>query len=77
MPCLSRALEWMRAVLSGLLPPDKRTSPAPQRQQHAKRLSHESWERAGAMVRPYVATLGEAPRYARTGAQADPWGDAG
>lgn len=109
MPCLSRALEWIRAVLPGLRTPGKHTGPVVsrtsstrpssevlsarpdvarrrhgdrhasplQRQQHVKRFLPEPWERAGAMVRPYVVALGEAPRHARTGAQADPWGDAG
>jgi hypothetical protein len=35
--------------------------------------AEEAWERTGAMVRPYVAHLGEAPRNSRTGAQAAPW----
>lgn len=34
-----------------------------------------AWEDTGAMVRPYVAHLGSAPRTARTGCQADPWGN--
>lgn len=34
------------------------------------------WEDTGAMVRPYVAHLGEAPRSARAGAQVHPWGAA-
>jgi hypothetical protein len=34
------------------------------------------WEDTGAMVRPCVAHLGEAPRTARAGAQTDPWGNA-
>jgi hypothetical protein len=32
------------------------------------------WEDTGVIVRPYVAHLGSAPRTARTGTQADPWG---
>lgn len=34
------------------------------------------WEYTANLVRPYVASLGEAPRTARAGVQADPWGDA-
>ncbi len=32
------------------------------------------WEAPGALVRPYVAHLGDVPRTARTGVPADPWG---
>ena len=35
--------------------------------------AEEAWERTGALVRPYGAALGEAPRNGRTGAQAAPW----
>ena len=32
------------------------------------------WEAPGALVRLYVARLGDVPRTARTGVPADPWG---
>lgn len=35
----------------------------------------EPWECAGALVRPYVAVLGDPPRKAATGVPADPWRD--
>lgn len=48
----------------------------PQPQGRAEWFPPHPWEDTGAMVRPYVAHLGEAPRSARAGAQADPWGAA-
>ncbi|MEV0642757.1 hypothetical protein AB0I77_49210 [Streptomyces sp. NPDC050619] len=46
----------------------------PQPQARAQWFPPHPWEATGAMVRPYVAHLGKAPRNARTGAQGDPWG---
>jgi hypothetical protein len=47
------------------------------RERHAPPVQPRAeWEPTGALVRPYVAALGEAPRTARAGAQARPWGDA-
>ncbi len=48
---------------------------APQPQEHAECFPRRPWETTGSLVRPYVALLGDTPRTARTGIQADPWGD--
>lgn len=115
MQCLSRALDWMRAVLFGPRTPGKHSrsvllQEAPQAPRHrpspdvwgarlvtARRHRRERhaappqalqpqvraqwfppapWERTGALVRPYVAHLGEVPRSTRTGPQAGPRGHA-
>jgi hypothetical protein len=57
---------------------EQQTRPAQKPQRHARAawFSPRPWEATDAMVRPYVARLREAPRRARTGAQANPWGDA-
>ncbi|MEU0219535.1 hypothetical protein ABZ281_32535 [Streptomyces sp. NPDC006265] len=49
-------------------PPVQAQPSAPRDWEH-----EEAWEHTGALVRPYVAALGEAPRNGRTGAQAHPW----
>ena len=69
---VSRTLERVRAVLLG-----QRHTPtvqAPQLQPRAEWFPAGPWEHA--MVRPYVASLGDVPRTARTGTHADPWRDA-
>lgn len=49
---------------------------APQPRERAEWFPPRPWDHTGALVRPYVAHLGEAPRSARAGAQAHPWGAA-
>jgi hypothetical protein len=46
----------------------------PKPQGHAEWFPPADWERTGALVRPYVAALGETPRNVRAGAQGAPWG---
>jgi hypothetical protein len=61
-----------RRTRRGRHAPPVQAQPRPSRDWEAE----EAWEPVGAMVRPYVAHLGEAPRHAPTGAQAAPWGNA-
>lgn len=50
--------------------------PATQPQPRAQWFPPRPWEDTGAMVRPYVANLGDTPRNARAAAQEARWGNA-